>query len=132
MITRLRYISISAPGLNDAFYRHTHTSRFKDKEANTEENGMRFLCLAPEWKEDLEITPGEVWGKQTGSLNGHVPLWNSEIDDCITRFNHLIPKDVTFKSTPPKNIGTTSVNFENAYGNTFMRLETPKGGNDGL
>ncbi|MGL4612042.1 MAG: VOC family protein [Trueperaceae bacterium] len=132
MITKLTHVSILVKDYDEALELYVGKLGFVVITDMTDTNGGRFLSVAPEKQERLEIilqqpsdTPyyNKENAKRLESFIGSIPWWIFEVHNCQETFEELSNKGVKFDGTPKQQPWGTSANFEDLYGNKFILLE---------
>lgn len=131
MITSLIRVTILVRDQDEALTFYTEKLGLQKRQDATFGPGMRWLTVAPEGQDNLEIVlqqphaamHGEANAQQMTEMIGRGTTWVFACDDCRATYAMLRERGVEFQSEPQEQPYGIEAVFIDLYGNSFSLLQ---------
>lgn len=132
MIKNLRLTSRIVDDQDEALRFYTEKLGLEKKADETFGPGFRWLTVAPERDETVEITleapdwsDDEEVSDRRAAMIGNQPALAFTVDDCHTTYETLRDRGVEFTSEPEEQSYGTEAVASDLYGNEIVLVERP-------
>ncbi|MSQ15572.1 MAG: hypothetical protein EXR50_06895 [Dehalococcoidia bacterium] len=123
-IRKLAHVTVIVWDQDEALDWYTRVLGFRKVDDRTDPtHEYRWLTVAPEGQEELEIVLHKAQNEREEGRIGRNAMWGFEADDCRKTFQELTERGVIFTSPPEELPWGIAAGFRDLYGNPFELVE---------